>query len=203
MPTAPAAAVTSTREPKPMRTSSVSGIHAVRNAIGNAAPSAKLADAGRSKSQRGSTATRSAYPPPWERTKPMTRRPSISPAISEPSTVGQLGHLRVAAQANEDVREVDSRRPNVDDRLTLGGLGLRRPPGRRAVPARRFLRERRLALASGELRLALLEERGHALEPVLAREAAAEALRLAPQALLQREVACRACELAQDADRHG
>ena len=92
VPTAPAAAVTRMREPNPTRSNCVSGIHALRNAIGNAAPSAKLALAGSGSSQRGSTATRSAYPPPPPAgTKPITRLPSSSPAISEPSTVGSSG----------------------------------------------------------------------------------------------------------------
>ena len=69
----------------------------------------------------------------------MTRRPSISPAISEPRTVGELRGLRVAAQANEHVREVDSRRPDVDDRLTLGSLGLGHlPDGQLFRPAGSF-----------------------------------------------------------------
>src|SRR5262249_8653677 len=60
---------------------------------------------------------------------------------------------------------------------------------------------RRLSLPAGELRLAFLEEGRHALGAVLAREATAEAPRLAAQSLLEREVSRRAREFAQH--RHG
>ena len=46
-----------------------------------------------------------------------------------------------------------------------------------------------------EVRLALLDERGDALQPVLAGEAAAEAFGLPPEPLLEREVSCRSGEL--------
>ena len=54
----------------------------------------------------------------------MTREPSSSPAISEPGTAGSSGICGYLPQADQDVREVDSGRADVDERLAVDGLGL-------------------------------------------------------------------------------
>ena len=114
----------------------------------------------------------------------------------------ELRHLRVHPAADEDVREVDPRRAHLDDGLTVGGLGLGHLLDDELLGLADRLAGRRLSTA-GELRLALLEERGDALRAVFGLEAAAEAVGLAAQTLLEREVARRARELAEHRDRDG
>jgi hypothetical protein len=90
-PTPPAPACTSTVDSAPMRTWRVNGIHAVRKVSRNDAPSSNDAPSGKSTSSDSSTATHSAYPPPAARGSAITRRPSTSPATSEPRIVGKAG----------------------------------------------------------------------------------------------------------------
>ena len=82
-----------------------------------------------------------------------------------------------------------------DDRLRVRPDGLRRGGARDRRACHRS--------APREVRLALLDERGDALRAVLADEAAAERVGLAPEPLLEREVARRARELPQHRDGVG
>ena len=186
-----------------MRTSSVSGIHAVRNAIGNAAPSAKLAPSGRG----GASAGRPRRAPRTRRAMPRAK-PHDAVAVELARDLGpehgrELRHLRVLPAPHEHVREVDPAGLHLETLpLARDGRAPARPGATSCSGPPVVAEDDRSHYRPRELRLALLEERGHALGSVLRLEAAAEALRLAAQALLEREVARRPRELAQDGDRH-
>ena len=125
VPTAPAAAVIRTRAPNAIRTSSLRGIHAVRKAIGKAAPSAKLALAGSGRSQRRSSCDPLRVTASLTADEAHDALPLKLAGDLRPEDDREARASAGSGRADQHVGEVDPRRADVDDHGAFAGVGRR------------------------------------------------------------------------------